>query len=105
MAKRSYKFTDKSHPIEGILSVIFGGFVTITLIALCYQSSAAAGKGASYIGLIGMLAFLLTIGGLSLGLISLKEKDVFYRFPVAGVVLNGILLVILFFVYIVGTII
>lgn len=49
-----------------------------------------------------MLCFAVSILGFVLSIKSFKEKDIFYVAPVIGVGSNGIMIIILFYLYIVG---
>lgn len=98
----SYKFTDKTHPIVSILMVAMSIIIIITIGVLSYQSSLSAGNGPLMYGVISFFAMLLSLGGFLVSIFSLKQRDIFYLFPVLGAVLNGITFIGLFVVYLIG---
>lgn len=99
---RSYKFTDKTNPLLGIFSVIIAIFVIIMMIVICLESSAAAGQATIMVGLVGFFLLISALCGFILGVISLREKDIFYGFPFTGTILNSVLFVGLFIIYMIG---
>lgn len=100
--RNNYKFSDKVHSKYGIVSVIIGMVAFITIIVSTYISSKSAGNGGLVLGLAGFIALLMTIYGFFAAIKALKEKDIFYIFPVIGMALNGLLLVMYVILYIVG---
>lgn len=102
--KGKYTFSDKRHPVRGILAVIFGAASAAAFLALSILSGIEEGHGALILGAVGMAAFMLSLIGFVLALKSIREKDIFYRFPVAGIILNGIFVLLYFVLYIIGII-
>jgi FtsH-binding integral membrane protein len=102
MRKKKYKFTDKTHSRQGVLSSVLGLLSLLLLVfvsAAAYQKSGQAGKE---IALLGFLALLLACVGLYQGVRSLKEEDSYPLFPWLGSGLNGILLIAFVLIYILG---
>ncbi len=54
------------------------------------------------LGAAAFFALLISIGGLTMGIISRREKDVFYFFPDLGIVLNVISFMVLSALFYVG---
>lgn len=100
--KKSFKFTDKKNPITGIISTLIAAIIMIVMVVVCYQSSLSAGNGGLWLGIVGMLALLASLGGIVLALLCLREKEVYYTFGIAGILLNGLLFITFFVIYIVG---
>ncbi|BCN29833.1 hypothetical protein bsdtb5_11280 [Anaeromicropila herbilytica] len=100
--KGSYKFSDKTHPKLGIISVILGAISLILMCYLSYLSSSSHGKGNIYIGLFGIVAFIISIFGLVCSVKSVKEKEIFYTFPIIGMVVNGLLVIGCAILYFIG---
>jgi len=95
-------FSGRRHTKMGIASAIMGIVVVIGFLALSIRSGLAGGNGSFLLGVLGLLLFVLAVCGFVLSYQALKQKDIFYRFPVIGVVLNGIMTVLLLIVYLIG---
>jgi len=100
--KGTIHFSGRRHTKTGIASAIMGiaviaGFITISLI-----SGLNKGNGGFILGLIGIALFFIAVIGFVLAYRSFKKKDIFYRYPITGVVLNGLMIIILFIIYILG---
>ena len=80
------------------LSVILG-FMTISIV-----SGINGGEGGWLIGIIGFALLGLAIFGFILSYRGLREKDVYYRFPMIGSITNGVMLVVFLVIYILGII-
>lgn len=65
-------------------------------------SGVYGGNGGLLIGIIGILIFALGVFGFILSYKALKQRDIFYRFPLIGIISNGFILVILMLLYILG---
>lgn len=100
--KRKFTFTDKVHPFTGIMSMIIAIIVVIALVVLFLQSSSMKGAAPLYFGIIGMVAFFLSTIGFFMGVFTFKKEDIFYMFPILGSFLNGILMIFLFSLYMIG---
>lgn len=98
-----YKFSVKTHPVEGIVSFGLGIISLIILLVCCYLAWQSRGNIGVVTALIGVAAFLISIGGLALAIIAAKKKDIHIRFPMLGGVLNGILAIIYLVIYVMGT--
>lgn len=96
--KRMYSFTEKKHSGRGITSTVLGGVSFILLCVLIYLSFFWKGNGGPFLGGIGFTAIVLAVLGLVYGLMSFREKDVFYFFSKIGSVLNGVVLAMWIFV-------
>jgi len=95
-------FSGRSHTKLGIISAIIGivsvlGFLTISII-----SGLNKGNGGIILGIIGIVLFGLSAFGFYLSYQSFKQRDIFYRFPIIGAVLNGIMTVVFLILYILG---
>ena len=63
MARRNYKFTDKKHTRQGLMSMGMGAAAlvfTVLALSLAYRMSGGAG---SAVGLLGVLAMLFSVTG------------------------------------------
>lgn len=73
------------------------GFVAISIISGIY-----GGEGGLLIGIAGIFLFVLSVFGFILSYRELKQRDIYYRFPMIGIISNGLMLVILMVIYILG---
>ena len=102
MARRSYKFTDKKHTKQGLLSVACGGtalILTAASLSLAYQRSGQAG---SIVGLLGVFAMLASVVGFVLALRGFQEEDVYVISSQIGVVVDGLLFILWAMVCVIG---
>lgn len=88
MFKKSYMFTNKSHPLKGIMAVILGILSIVTLVVAVFLSYKQGGVSSARYGTAALLTVLFELTGIGLGAYCLTEKDNFKLFPVLGIVLN-----------------
>jgi len=100
----SIHFSGRRHTGLGILSAIFGIITVLGFITTCIISGVNKGEGGTIIGIIGILLFVLSLIGFVLSYKALKQKDIFYRFPITGMIANGFMLIIFMIIYILGII-
>ena len=65
-------------------------------------SGLSDGKGGLLLGMIGLTLLILSVTGLVVSYKAFKKKDIFYGFPIAGAVINGFMLIVLFTLYLLG---
>lgn len=97
-----YKFSDKRHPVKGILSFGMGILSALLTIAGITLSGQAKGQGGMLVGTLGSAGLLLAAAGFILALVSFREKEIHYRFPILGSLLNGGLTLFLVILYVLG---
>jgi lipopolysaccharide export LptBFGC system permease protein LptF len=100
--KGNYKFSDKTHPRLGIISVLFALAALIIMISVSYVSSRSKGNGNMYLGLFGLIAMVMSIFGLVSAIKSVNEKEILYTLPVIGLVVNGLLVIGCAILYFIG---
>ena len=98
--KTVYTFSDKTHPKEGIISVITGTVLLISFLVLFLITSKK--QGGLLIGVLGLCIFFGSVAGIWLSVKAMKKEDVLYRFPIIGIVVNGIVLLISVSLYFIG---
>lgn len=86
--KKGYIFTNKDHPLKGIMSTILGILSIGTLGTAVYLSYLHGGESSPRYGAAGLLAVIFMLVGMGLGIYSATEKDKFRLFPVLGIVTN-----------------
>ena len=77
MRKKNYIFTNKKHSDKAIMSTILG---VISLGGVMHGGY----------GVTGVLATVYSLIGLILGVLTLRDKDIYRFFPVLGTILNVI---------------
>lgn len=100
--KRMYSFAEKKQSKRGITSTVLGVISLIILLVLVYIAFFTGGQGGIYLGSIGLLSIVLAIAGISYGLWSFRERDVYYAFSQVGSVLNGCILAAWIFMVMIG---
>ena len=100
--KRQYKFTDRMHSRQGMISSSLGALaflMTVGVFAAAYMQNGQAGK---LIAVFGFLALILACVGVYYGVRGLGEEDVYRLFPWLGCTVNGVLLVAFATIYVLG---
>jgi len=100
--KEIFKFSGRSHSVKGIASIILGIVSLLTLILLSVISSISHGNGGMVIGILGIALLIAAVSGFILGIKACREKEIYYTAPVTGMIMNGLLSLGLFLLYIVG---
>lgn len=96
----AYTFSDKVHPKEGIASVVMGAVLLIGYLSLFLITSKK--QGGLLIGVIGILLFALACAGFTIAVKTMKKEDIRYQFPIIGMILNGIIVIISVSLYFIG---
>lgn len=73
------------------------GFIVTSII-----SGINGGQGGLVIGIAGILLFVLAIIGFIISYKELRQRDIYYRYPMIGIITNGIMLILLMVIYIMG---
>ena len=83
--RKSYKFTEKSQSVKGIVS--FGIAVVSVILYLIYVflSFKQAGNLSVYYGSMGVIAMIVSLVALIASILSLKEEDTFKLFSRLGI--------------------
>jgi len=102
MARRSFMFTSKSHSEKGMFASGLGVISLISILLCVYLSYKQGGEMDPKLGAAAFFALLIAIGGLTMGIIARREKDVFYLFPDLGIALNTISFLIILALYYLG---
>lgn len=101
--KNSMFSEKKENPVGAIVSVIIAVAAFLVFLILIFLSFQSGGKSGILAGAIGMVMFLAVIVGLIAAVVSFWKKEVSLRYPVIGVIANGILILLYGIVYLSGT--
>ena len=97
-------FNRKAPSKNGIISCAFG-IAALTLFAVASAiATEMDGDAKEPVGSLGISSAMLCVVGLFFAGDGMKEREVGYLFPIVGFVLNGLLFVYLFWLYIYGLI-
>lgn len=97
-----YKFSDKVHPLEGIISFCMGIGAGVLMVTAIILSERAMGQGSLIVGGLGTMAMIFSVFGFGLAVHACRKKEIHYRFPVMGGILNGVLTLFLLSLYVMG---
>lgn len=100
--KEMIHFSGRRHTKLGIASAITGAIVLLGFLIISMISGLAGGKGGYILGIIGVVFFLMAVAGFIMAYQAFRKKDIFYRFPIIGIVLNGIMVILLLIIYMLG---
>jgi len=100
--KRTLRGSGRKHARGGVVSTVMAGIGWILFVALCVYSSSTGGNAAAVAGILGILDGIFALAGMIIAFRSFNERDVFYIMPAVGMVLNGILVVLYFSLYLMG---
>ncbi len=100
--RRGMHFHGRKRSKTGVAGFIISVVCVVLFLVLCIISAAAKGESGEFIGALGL--FVMAGCGVSfyLSLKGLKEKDVYTKLPLAGLVISGVLFVLLFCLYVMG---
>lgn len=102
MFRIGYKFTKKKNPKKGIMSTSLGVISVVSVCLAVYLTYLNEGAALAQYGSVVLLSGIFAITGLVLGIMSCLEKDIYRLFPIVGVVLNSITLLMSGFILYVG---
>lgn len=103
--KTRLRFQGNHRSKKGIVSMLISLLVLAGFLTASIMSGIRKGEAGIVVGYIGMVCLVCAITGFVLGLQSLKEKDIRFFQPIFGVAVNGILIFVLFALYLTGILI
>ena len=103
MSRRAgYKFTNKKNPLKGVAAFILGVIALGSLILAIYLTFQNQGVAPLQYAIAVILSIVMAIAGMVCGIMSCLEKDIFKLFPILGVVLNLLALLLSGFILYMG---
>ncbi len=100
--KEMIHFSGRRHTKLGICSMVIGILSVLGILAASILSGINNGQGGIGLGVAGIGLFALSVFGFVLSYKAFQKKDIFYRFPIIGAVLNGFMTILLLVIYILG---
>lgn len=90
--KKSYNFSDKTHPRDGKLAMVMGIITVAVLLFLTGWSIYYKGHSGILAGLLGIIDMIVAFVGVVFAIAGLSKEDSLYLFPRIGLLLNGLVL-------------
>lgn len=88
MRKKNYIFTNKKHSDKAIMSTILGVISLVSIGIVTYLSYRGGGVMHGGYGVTGVLATIYSLIGLILGIVTIRDKDIYRIFPILGMIFN-----------------
>ena len=88
--KKNYMFTNRRHSRKAIMSTVFGVLCTVSMVIVIILSYIRSGDIPAGYGFTGLFAAILSLVGMLLGVLALRETDRFKLFGWLGILLNGV---------------
>lgn len=86
--RRGYKFTEKTHSKRGMVATLISLLLLVWYLVFVYLAFHSNGNLSAYYGSAGVLAMLLSIGGIFIAAGTFREEDSFKLFPRLGFILS-----------------
>lgn len=86
--RKNYKFTNKKHPMRGLISSILGAISAVSIAMAIHFTVVRKGNALHQYGTVGLLTTVFAFIGLGFGIAAMTEKDVYRFFPILGLLLN-----------------
>lgn len=100
--RRRIRFSDRTHPVTGIVSTIIGVVSLSILVILCIISEKAGGNAGIAIGVVGILSFIASVIGFVIATRCYRKEDIYMTMPTIGSILNGMLVIVYLLLFFVG---
>lgn len=97
-----YSFAEKKHSGNGFISTIMGAVSCILLLVIVYISYYERGNAGLYAGAFGITGLLFALVGFEIGLYSLTEKNIRYKYPKIGSIFCGIMFILWLGIFLLG---
>ena len=102
--RKKIQFTDKTHPLQGLIAALVGVASVVFLCVLFTLSCKAKGGSGLYIGVLGMLDMALSVFGFVMAVKCFKKEDIYIITPTLGAVLNGMMMISCMLLYVMGAV-
>ena len=103
LRSNKYKFSIKTHPLEGFISFGLGMLALLVLAISCYMAWQNRGTMGEVTGLVNVFAFFTAIAGVVFAFLAFRKKDIHTLFPTLGFGISGLLTIVYLVIYITGT--
>ncbi len=100
--RKNYNFSDRTHSKDGKLATLLGAAAWVIMLFLICKSITSGGNVGAWFGLLGLIDIIIAFCGMVIAIIGFKDEDTFKLFPRIGLFANGILLLGLLALFVVG---
>ena len=99
---RKIKFTNKKQSLTGFFSLVIS-ILSVFFLALSFMLAyESRGTADERVGVYGFFALILGLFGFIVGMLSFRNKDVFYTFSWIGVIISGAASLTIFCIFLIG---
>lgn len=100
--RKGMRFHGRKQSGNGVAGFVISVVCVVAFLILCVISAAAKGESGMLLGVFGILVMAGCGVSLRFCLKALKERDVYVKLPFAGMIISGVMLVLLFCLYVTG---
>lgn len=100
--RKRIRFSDRTHPVAGIVSTIIGVVSLSVLVVLCVVSEKARGNAGIEVGAVGILSLIASTVGFVIATRCYRKEDIYMTMPTIGSILNGVLVIVYLLLFFVG---
>lgn len=97
-----YKFSNKRDPRLAVIAVITGFIEFILLLILCILSVYTKGNNAIWTGAVGLTLMVFSGFGMYYSAQCFSMEEIRFHYPIAGILINGIVFSCCFILYFIG---
>ena len=101
MSIETVKFRGRHVSRPALTVLVTGSISIILLIVLCIVASVKS-EIPQVFGLAAMIAAVVSIFGLIMSVLSTRERDIYTSVPIAGMIVNGISIILYVIIYFLG---
>lgn len=102
LRRRNFMFSKKKNPQRGIMSTILGILSVIAIGLTVFSSFRLKGEPSARLGATMLMSLVFSITGITLGILSRFEQDMFYFFSNLGIILNAVAILAIGFILYAG---
>ena len=102
MARKTYRFEDRSRYGRGIISTVASAVSLVIFLSTAIICMVMAGNAPQWIGALGFSGFVMGFYGMIVGLESFRERNLSYTLSKAGTLMGGAMVAVWFIVFCVG---
>lgn len=100
--RKRIRFSDRTHPLAGIISTCIGVVTVIVLFILCVVAGNAKGNAGIAVGVVGMLSLIASIVGFVMATRCYRKEDIYMSLPTIGSILNGLIAIVYLLLFCIG---
>ena len=101
MSIKSVKFRGRHNSRLAVLFLVTG-IAALVLFVVLSVLSAIRGETPFSFGIAGVTAGIISVAGVAGSVIATRERDIYMKVPIAGMIINGISMILYVIVYVLG---